>query len=95
MKVAAAGLVCLTAACAAGVARAGPWTRPAGEGLAIIKYEDMAADQGFDPDGSLADLPAERRERSVGVFAEYGLTERLTVQFKGDWQQGEDRWRSA
>mgnify|MGYP003650118560 FL=1 len=90
MKVAAAGLVCLTAACAAGVARAGPWTQPAGEGLAIVKYEDMAADQGFDPDGSLADLPAERRERSVGVFAEYGLTERLTVQFKGDWQQGED-----
>ena len=28
----------------------------------ILKYEDMHADRGFDPDGSLADLPAERRD---------------------------------
>ncbi|MBA3049587.1 MAG: hypothetical protein FP822_08495, partial [Brevundimonas sp.] len=24
------------------------------------------------------------------MFLEYGLTDRLTVQFKGDWQSGED-----
>lgn len=90
MKVAAAGLACLTAAVAAGGARAGPWTQPAGQGQIILKYEDMVASRGFDPDGGLADLPAERRDRSVGVFAEYGLSDRLTLQFKGDWQQGED-----
>lgn len=90
MKIAAAGLVCLAAALAAGVARAGPWTQPAGQGQIILKYEDMAADRGFDPDGTLADLPAQRRERSLGVFAEYGLTDQLTLQIKGDWQQGED-----
>jgi hypothetical protein len=28
----------------------------------------------------------------VGVFAEYGLTDRLTMQFKGDWQDGEDQF---
>tara|TARA_R110002051_G_scaffold230556_1_gene292562 strand:+ start:517 stop:1275 length:759 start_codon:yes stop_codon:yes gene_type:complete len=90
MKVAAAGLACLTAALAAGTARAGPWAQPAGQGQIIIKYEDMAADRGFDPAGLHADLPAERRDRSLGVFTEYGLTDRLTLQLKGDWQQGED-----
>jgi hypothetical protein len=74
----------------AGPAIAGPWTQPKGEGQWIVKYEDMWADRGFDPDGALADLPAERRDTAAGVFAEFGLTDRLTVQFKGDWQSGED-----
>lgn len=50
----------------------------------------MTAGQGFDPDGRRVDLPRERRDRSAGVFAEYGLTDRLTLQVKGDWQDGED-----
>lgn len=69
---------------------AGPWTQPKGEGQVILKYEAMRAERGFDMDGVLADLPAERRDTVLGVFAEYGLTERLTLQFKGDWQSGED-----
>lgn len=75
---------------AAGPAAAGPWTQARGEGLAILKFEDIRADQGFDVDGSLVDLPAERRDTAIGLFLEYGLTDRLTVQFKGDWQSGED-----
>ena len=75
---------------AAGPAAAGPWTQARGEGLAILKFENIRADQGFDVDGSLADLPAERRDTAIGLFLEYGLTDRLTVQFKGDWQSGED-----
>ena len=71
-------------------AAAGTWTQPKGDGQIILKYEAMRADRGFDMDGSLADLPAERRDTVVGVFAEYGLTDRLTLQFKGDWQTGED-----
>lgn len=74
----------------AGPAVAGPWTQPKGHGQWIVKYEDMRADRGFDPDGTLANLPAERRDTVLGVFAEYGLTDRLTMQFKGDWQSGED-----
>lgn len=35
-------------------------------------------------------MAAERRDTSIGVFAEYGLTDRLTLQFKGDWQDGPD-----
>jgi protein XagA len=75
---------------AAGPAIAGPWTQAKGKGQLIVKYEDMRADRGFDMDGLLADLPAARRDTVAGVFAEYGITDRLTVQFKGDWQSGED-----
>jgi len=87
----AGGLLALMAfLTAAGPAVAGPWTQPKGKGQVILKYEDMRADSGFGMDGLLADLPAERRDRVAGLFAEYGVTDRLTVQFKGDWQSGED-----
>lgn len=71
-------------------AAAGAWTQPKGKGQVILKIEHMTADRGFGPDGVRADLPAERRDTSLGAFVEYGLTDRLTVQFKGDWQSGED-----
>lgn len=90
MKSAGGLLIGLVALAAAAPVCAGPWTQPKGKGQVILKYEDMRADRGFDPDGSLADLPAERRDRVFGVFAEYGVTDRLTLQFKGDWQSGED-----
>lgn len=86
-----AGLLAATALVAgASSAAAGPWTQPRGEGQVIFKFEDMRADRGFDPNGVLADLPAERRDTTFGLFAEYGVTDRVTVQFKGDWQSGED-----
>ncbi len=70
----------------------GAWTQPKGKGQVIVKYEDMRADRAFDPNGERVDLSRERRDSSAGVFAEYGLTERLTVQFKGDWQDGTDQF---
>lgn len=73
-----------------GPAVAGPWTQPKGQGQWIVKFEQMQADRGFDSDGVLADLPGPRRDTAVGVWGEYGLTDRLTVQIKGDWQSGED-----
>jgi hypothetical protein len=90
LKSAGGLLIGLAALAGAGTACAGPWTQPKGHGQVILKYEDMHADQGFGPDGSLADLPAERRDSVASVFVEYGLTERFTLQFKGDWQSGED-----
>lgn len=74
----------------AGPAVAGAWTQPRGQGQIILKYEDMRADRGFGLDGESLSLPAPRRDRSAGVFAEYGLSERLTLQIKGDWQDGRD-----
>lgn len=90
MKPAGGLLAALALLATATAAAAGPWTQPKGEGQIILKYEAMRADRGFDMDGTLADLPAERRDTVFGVFAEYGLTDRLTLQFKGDWQSGED-----
>lgn len=58
----------------------------------ILKAEAMKADEAFDPDGRRTPLAVERTDTSLGVFAEYGLTDRLTVQLKGDWQDGEDQF---
>lgn len=90
MRAAVALLAAMALMAGAGPVIAGPWTQPKGKGQLIIKYEEMRANRGFDPDGALADLSAERRDTAVGIFAEYGVTDRLTVQFKGDWQSGED-----
>ena len=35
-------------------------------------------------------MPAVRRDARLGLFAEYGVTDRLTLQLKADWQKGED-----
>ena len=82
--------IAMAALLAAGSAEAGAWTRKKGKGQVIVKYESMRAEQGFGPAGQPADLPAERHDEVVGVFAEYGLTDGLTLQVKGDWQSGED-----
>lgn len=80
----------LAIAALAAPAAAQAWNQPKGQGQVILKFEHMTAERGYDPDGVLTDLPAERRDRTLGVFAEYGLTDRWTVRFKGDWQSGED-----
>lgn len=90
MKRAGGLLLTLAALAVAAPAAAGPWVMPRGEGQVIVKFEDMRADQGYDPDGVLLPLPAERRDTTVSVFAEYGLTRDLTLRLKGDWQSGED-----
>ena len=90
MKPAGGLLLILAALAVAAPASAGPWTLPKGDGQVIFKYEDMRASEGFDPDGAAAPLPAERRDTTLALFAEYGLTSRLTLQLKGDWQTGQD-----
>lgn len=90
MKPTAALLIGLGIASAGTPAAAGAWTQPKGKAQVILKVEDMRAVRGFDPDGRLVDFAVERRDSAAGVFAEYGLTDRLTVQFKGDWQRGGD-----
>lgn len=77
---------------AAGPAFAGAWTLPKGKGQAIVKYERMRADQGFGLDGERLALPVGRRDQVAGLFAEYGLTDAVTVQLKTDWQEGRDRF---
>jgi hypothetical protein len=70
--------------------QAGAWVQPRGQGQAIVKYERLKADSGFDPSGDETPLLAMRRDARLGLFAEYGATDRLTLQLKADWQEGED-----
>lgn len=86
MRILVAVLIGMTATSA----RAGPWTLPDGRSQVIVKYEEMRADQAFDEASDRVALLGDRIDRSLGMFAEYGLTDRLTLQFKGDWQDGEE-----
>jgi len=71
-------------------AGAGAWVQSKGKAQVIVKGEAMRADDAFDPDGKRVTLAVERRDTTVGVFAEYGLSGRMTLQVKGDWQDGQD-----
>lgn len=86
------GVVAATAVLSAGEVDAGAWTQPKGKAQVIVKAEVMTAKDAFDPNGARVPLAVERQDRSLGVFAEYGLTDRLTLQVKGDWQDGEDQF---
>lgn len=76
----------------ASASSASAWTQPKGKGQVILKAEAMGAAEAFDPDGMRVPFAVERRDRSIGVFAEYGLTDRLTLQLKADWQDGRDQF---
>lgn len=69
---------------------AGAWNPPARHGQIIVKYEAARGDTGFDAAGFEQLLPAPRREIALGVFAEYGVSDRLAVRLRTDWQDGED-----
>lgn len=86
------GLLIALGLAAGSPAFAGAWNLPKGQGQAIAKYEEMRADEGFVDGGGTADLFAERVDRAGSLLVEYGLTDRLTLQFKGEWQQGEDAY---
>lgn len=62
----------------------------AGRTQVIVKAEHMRAIDGFDVDGARRPLLAERIDETVSLFAERGLTDRLTLQVKTEWQSGED-----
>ena len=90
MRARAACIAAVCALTAAGQADAGAWTKKKGQAQVIAKLEAMRATEGFDAAGQRVPLPAERRDEALSVFAEYGLTDRLTLQLKGDLQRGED-----
>lgn len=90
MRAAGGLLIILGLAGAASSAFAGSWNLPKGQGQAIVKYEDMRADEAFGPVGGRLDLPVERVDRSASALIEYGLTDRWTLQVKGEWQEGRD-----
>ena len=78
---------------AAGAARAGAWPTEPGRTQAILKYERTTADQGYDPDANRVAIDP-RRDETLSVFVERGLTDRLTLQAKAGVTRGHDRWVS-
>lgn len=83
----AAAFSCLDA----GAAWAGAWPMAPGRTQVIAKYERTKATQGYDPDAALVAIDP-RRDESLSVFVEHGLTERLTLQAKAGVTRGHDRW---
>ncbi len=73
------------------MAHAGAWPIQPGRTQIIAKYEGSTADQGYGPDAVLVDID-HRRDETVSVFVEHGLTSRLTLQGKAGLTRGEDRW---
>lgn len=60
-----------------------------GEGLAILKYERQRADRGFDPSGVKVSINP-RHDKTLSLFTEYGLTNRVTLQTKAALTRGHD-----
>jgi len=72
-----------------GRAWAGAWPMKDGEGLAIFKCEGQKADTGLDPDGVEKPI-APRRDETLSLYSEYGLSNRLTLQTKVAVTRGHD-----
>lgn len=70
---------------------AGAWPTPAGETLAILKYEGANAGEAFDAHGDRTPIP-HLRDDDVALYVEHGLTSRLTVQVQGGATWGEDQY---
>jgi len=73
-----------------GLASAGAWPQDRGETQIILKAEGMRASEGFDVDGVRRTLLAERRDEIFSIFVERGLTDRLTLQLRSEYQRGQD-----
>jgi hypothetical protein len=81
----------MLSALAPGCALAGAWPTPAGETQVIVKYEEEDGSTAFDPSGARVPIPAQRDE-SYSIFFEHGLTDRLTLQGKAAYTDGEDQF---
>lgn len=75
------------------LAWAGAWNPPKGHGQVIVKYEPAWSVQRFNADGVRVPLAHERTDEVVSVWAEYGLTDRVTMLLKSDWQDSDDGTR--
>lgn len=73
-----AAVAALCVGAGAGVALAGPWTLPEGQGLAIATLLGSQADHRFDAAGALGPMPRFRKAE-IQVLAEYGITDRFTL----------------
>lgn len=83
-------LAILSIPLAAGPAEAGAWLQRKGEGLAIVTTLADRADQRFDAGGERIDDGYFYKDETA-VYAEYGITARLTAVARLAWQSVERR----
>lgn len=74
--------------------KAGAWNQPKGQGQLIVKYEPVWSIHRFDADGNRIMQEHERVDHVVSLWAEYGLSERVTLLLKSDWQDADDGVRA-
>lgn len=67
---------------APGDAGAAAWTQPKGGREVIVSLHQQDSSHGFDADGAVIDI-VDYRKTELQLFAEYGLTDRLTVGAQG------------
>lgn len=60
-------------------AQAGGWTQPEGEGYAKLGMRGLTGSRGFLPDGSVTGLDGTFTDLRTEIYAEYGLSDRLTL----------------
>ncbi|MDC7674909.1 hypothetical protein [Asticcacaulis machinosus] len=66
---------------------AGAWPQESGQGQIIIKLEPSTADKGFDGNGNGNTASIGKWDtRNVSVYGDYGITKRITVYAKADYQ---------
>jgi len=74
------------------VATAGAWNLPKGDGLVILKYEPVKASNRYNESGQSEPLMRQHTEEIVSLWGEYGLTDRITLMAKTDWQDSVDEY---
>lgn len=81
----------ISAASLSNSAYAGAWSQPKGQGQVIVKYEPVWSIHWLDSDGNRSRLPEDRFDHVLSIWGEYGLTDRITLYGKTDWQDvGDD-----
>lgn len=58
------------------------WTLHKNEKYINLSYSSSLYDKGFDSAGEVISLPVEISDRTIQLFAQYGLTEKITLQVK-------------
>ncbi|WP_145998502.1 hypothetical protein [Caulobacter flavus] len=71
---------------AGGQAQAAAWTRPKGDTEVIVSLHRQDSTHGFDLGGEAIDI-VDYRKTELQAFAEYGLSDRLTVRAQGSVRQ--------
>lgn len=58
------------------------WSLPKGKWYASLAFTPIAYDKGIDSSGNITDLPVAVEDKTIQLFTQYGVTDRLSLQLK-------------